>query len=140
MDFSKKYWYQKTRHKISHNPVYLYNPPLVVDFRRKSIGGHATHHPVICKQLQVAFIYMTNSDAKFNQSWKFYNKYFDLNITKMLLVIHIISKTALHFINFVKKIWRLFSVIFALSCICKEYPQFTLLWISRPWLGNVVCF
>jgi hypothetical protein len=39
--FEEKYSHQKMRKKISHTPVHVKNEARVVDFGRKSFGGHA---------------------------------------------------------------------------------------------------
>ena len=44
--FEKNYSHQKMRNKISHKPVHVKNEARLVDFGRKSIGGHATHTPL----------------------------------------------------------------------------------------------
>ena len=42
--FEKNYSHQKMRNKISHKPVHVKNEARLVDFGRKSIGGHARYH------------------------------------------------------------------------------------------------
>jgi hypothetical protein len=49
--FEKNYSHQKMRNKISHKPVHVKNEARLVDFGRKSIGGHARYGPYPSGQL-----------------------------------------------------------------------------------------
>ena len=45
--FEKNYSHQKMRNKISHKAVHVKNEARLVDFGRKSIGGHATYKYIL---------------------------------------------------------------------------------------------